>query len=70
MVYKVLFVQSAANHTKKHRDEPLLLTISVLGSTQGTYVLTSHQKGKAIMYKCLAEGPKCHDRDSNPHSAV
>ncbi len=38
-------------------------------TTHGTYGFTSHPKNEAIMVKCLSEGHKCHDRDSNPHSA-
>ena len=34
------------------------------------YSFTSHPKDEAIMVKCLAQGHKCHDRDSNPHSAA
>ena len=39
-------------------------------TTHGTYSFTSHPKDEAIMVKCLAQGHKCHDRDSNPHSAA
>ncbi len=38
-------------------------------TTHGTNGFTSHPKDEAIMVKCLAEGQKCPDRDSNPHSA-
>ena len=39
-------------------------------TTHGTHSFTSHPKDEAIMVKCLAQGHKCHDRDSNPHSAA
>ena len=39
-------------------------------TTHGTYSFTSHPKDEAIMVKCLAQGHKCHDRHSNPHSAA
>ena len=50
--------------------------LSVLGSTKwrpllvyGTYALKCYQKEKVIMVKYLAQRHKCHERDSNPHSA-
>ncbi len=53
---------------------PFFLAISVTGffyvryTTHGTYGFTSNLKDEAIMVKCLAEGHKCQQRDSNPDS--
>ena len=62
---------------QKHQGKPLLFHDKCPGffyvhhTTQGTYSFTSHPKDEAIMVKCLAQGPKHHDRpgwDSNPYS--
>ena len=36
--------------------------------THKTYSFMSHPKDKAIIVKCLAQGLKSHDWDSNPRS--
>ncbi len=59
---------------QKHRCKPPLLVISVARfsyvhyTTHGTNSFTSHLRDEAII-KCLAEGDKCQDQDSNQHSA-
>ena len=37
-------------------------------TTHRTNSFMTHPRGAAIMAKCLAQGHKCQDRDSNPHS--
>ncbi len=66
--------QSAANHTRKHRGEPLLLTISALGSSMCFTQLMGPTalrplEDEAIMVKCLAEGHKFQEQYTYPYSA-
>ena len=35
----------------------------------GSLTCSTNPKNSAIIVKCLAQGHKCHGRDSNPHSA-
>ena len=42
--------------------------LSTNSALTGTHLTPGWRE--AIMIKCLAQGHKCHGRDSNPHSAA
>ena len=52
----------------KNRPDPMSDPIIGWSLLTGTHLTPGWRE--AIMVKCLAQGHKCHGRDSNPHSAA
>ena len=68
------FKQRQDQLSKQHQQQQhelirVFTSIKIIIITLSFYKALFHTR-RAIIVKCLAQGHKCHDRDSNPHTLL